>query len=282
MAFQDMPDVNRKNVVQSAAKVFAVLRAFDVAAPELTISEVAERAGLDRGTAFRLIHTLCRLGYLSAVSRSSRFRLTLQCLDLGYSALSQTHLTDLALPLLRALVPDMAEAASLGVLDGADVVYVQRAQVETARDGLDRRIGRRFSAYASALGHAILAFLPRDRQIEVLSTRERVKLSERTLIDLDALLERLALVRRQGYAVSDGENAYGLRTIAAPLLDADGCPCAGVSLTIGVERMSIEAFVASALPAALRVAGELARALERTRGAVWQGAPAVAARAGAR
>src|SRR3954447_3972767 len=66
-----------KNLVQSAAKVFAVLRTFDPTLAELTISEVAARAGFDRGTAFRLIHTLVSLGYLCAVPGSKRFRLTL-------------------------------------------------------------------------------------------------------------------------------------------------------------------------------------------------------------
>jgi len=51
-----------------------------------------------------------------------------------------------------------------------------------------------------------------------------VKLSERTLIDLDELLDRLTQVRALGYATSDGENAYGLRTVAAPVLDTDGLP----------------------------------------------------------
>lgn len=278
MASQDASDVNSKNVVQSAAKVFAVLRAFDADARELTISEVAQRAGIDRGTAFRLIHTLCRLGYLASVTGTSRFRLTLECLELGYNALAQTPLTWLARPLLRALVPDVADAASLGVLDGADVVYIERVQIEPARDGLDRRIGRRFSAYASALGQVMLAWLPLERQIEILNARERVKMSERTLVDLDALTRRLALVRRQGYAVSDGENAYGLRTVAAPLFSTDEAPCAGVSLTIVAERMPIEAFVARALPETLRLAKELTKAIRLTRDAVWRSAPAVVAR----
>ncbi|WP_204326368.1 helix-turn-helix domain-containing protein, partial [Stenotrophomonas maltophilia] len=76
---------NPKNVVQSVGKVFAVLRAFDVTLPELTITEVAGRAGLDRGTSFRLVHTLCQLGYLAAVPHSRRYRLTLKCLELGYT-----------------------------------------------------------------------------------------------------------------------------------------------------------------------------------------------------
>ena len=56
-----------KNFVNSIAKAFAVLKAFDATLPELTITEIANRAELDRGTSFRLVHTLCQLGYLAAV-----------------------------------------------------------------------------------------------------------------------------------------------------------------------------------------------------------------------
>src|SRR5947209_2576175 len=95
---------NDRNVVQSAGKVFAVLRAFDAERAEMTISEVAGRAGLDRGTAFRLIHTLISLGYLAAVPNARRFRLTLKCLELGYAALNRAGLRGQAAPLLRELV----------------------------------------------------------------------------------------------------------------------------------------------------------------------------------
>ena len=169
-----------KNVVQSAAKVFAVLRAFDAEHPELTITEVAGRAGLDRGTAFRLIHTLIALGYLAGVPASRRFRLTLRCLELGFAALNRAGLKGQAAPLLRELVPDHADAASLGVLDGADVVYVERVQHELP-SGLDRRTGSRTGAYSAALGHAMLAQLPTLQQREILTQSNRIKLSERTL-----------------------------------------------------------------------------------------------------
>jgi IclR family pca regulon transcriptional regulator len=76
-------DGNTRNFVHSAAKVFAVPRAFDAGTLELTISQVAARMQLDRGTAFRLIHTLRILAYLAAVPDTFRFRLTLQCLELG-------------------------------------------------------------------------------------------------------------------------------------------------------------------------------------------------------
>jgi IclR family pca regulon transcriptional regulator len=89
----------------------------------------------------------------------------------------------------------------------------------------------------------MLAWLPEARQIEILESSERTKLSERTLTDLDALLERLRQVRSQGHAVSDGENAYGLRTVAVPVLDSGNVPVAGVSLTVDADRMSIDQLV---------------------------------------
>jgi IclR family pca regulon transcriptional regulator len=256
-----------RNVVQSAAKVFAVLRAFDATNPELTISEVAGRAGLDRGTAFRLIHTLISLRYLAAVPNSRRFRLTLKCLDLGYTALISSGLGGQAAPLLRELVPNPADAASLGVLDGTDVVYVERVQADLARVGLDRRVGSRTGAYAAALGHAILAWHDPADAIRILGSAERVRLSERTLVDLDALAERLRTVRRQGFAVSDGENAYGLRTVAAPILDRNGLPRAGISLSVRSERVSLDDFVAEAVPPLLRTARALSDATHLSHGA---------------
>src|SRR3954451_13334960 len=101
---------NPKNQVQSVAKAFAVLKAFGRDLPELTVAEVAGRAGLDRGTAFRLIHTLVGLGYLRPVPDGRRFRLTLKCLELGYSALAAGDLPSHATSLLRELVPGVADA----------------------------------------------------------------------------------------------------------------------------------------------------------------------------
>jgi len=269
---------NPKNLVQSAAKVFAVLKAFGADLPELTLAEIAGRAGTDRGTAFRLINTLVSLGYLRAVPNSRRFRLTLKCLELGFSALAARGLPDHAAPLLRELVPDAGDAASLGAVEGGDVVYLARVQAGLERNGLVRHPGTRVGAYATALGHAVLAFLPEDEQVAQLQARERIKLSERTITDLDALLARLGQVRAQGYAVSDGENAYGLRTIAAPILDAGGLPFAGISLTIDASRAPLDAFVASGLPRLQAVAAELTEAMRLSLGAIEARGPQPARR----
>jgi IclR family pca regulon transcriptional regulator len=259
---------NPKNHVNSLAKAFAVLKAFDTGLPELTITEVAAGASIDRGTAFRLIHTLVSLGYVHAVPGSKRFRLGLKCLELGYSVLASHPLHAHAEPLLRALVPEVADAASLGVLDGGDVVYLTRVHTGLGRRDMDRRPGSRTGAYAAALGHAMLAYLPEAEQRTALESTPRVKLSEHTLIALPDLLARLHTVRAQGYAVSDGENAYGLRTVAAPILNADGVPVAGISLTVDASRHSINDFVAQALPHVLRLSTDLGQALHLSLGGI--------------
>ncbi|MFC4274713.1 IclR family transcriptional regulator [Achromobacter aloeverae] len=265
---------NPKNQVNSVAKAFAVIRAFDASLPELTISEIAARAGLDRGTAFRLIHTLETLGYAHAVPDSKRFRLGLKCLELGYAALSgRQELADHAQALLRDAVPALADAASLGVLDQGDVVYLRRVQAGLGRHNMQRGPGTRIGAYASALGHAMLAFLPHEQRIAALESGPRVKLSEHTVVEMDALLARLDEVRARGYALSDGENAYGLRTLAAPVLDADGMPLAGVSLTIDAGRMSMADFVTLAAARVQRMARELTDAVRLSGGAIRVGRP---------
>ena len=259
---------NPKNQVQSVAKAFAVLKAFGGDVPELTAAEVAARAGLDRGTAFRLVHTLVGLGYLRAVPDNRRFRLTLKCLELGHSVLAAGDLPGHAEPLLRELVPGVADAGSLGVLDRGEVIYLARVDAGLERQGVVRRPGSRIGAYATALGQAIMAWLPRQEQVAHLEGVARVKLAERTLTDLDALLARLAEVRERGYAVSDGENAYGLVTVAAPVLDPRGAPCAGVSLTVGGGRMSGAEFAALAAPRAQRLAAELSEGMRLSLGAI--------------
>lgn len=247
------PNKNPKNHVASVGKAFAVLKSFTSEAFELTLSEVAARADLDRGTAFRLIQTLIELGYLQAVPQSRRFRLGVACLDLGYTVLSHGSLRTIVEPLLRDLVPEVGDAASLGILDGGDVIYLARVGAGLDRHKMDRRPGTRIPAYSAALGHAMLAHLGRNEQIERLESRPRVKLSERTLTDLDALLARLDQVKKKGHAVSDGENAYGLRTLATPILDAQGFVIAGLSVTVDAMRMDMPTFRDQALPKLMRL-----------------------------
>jgi IclR family pca regulon transcriptional regulator len=263
----DPVSLSNKNQVHSLAKGLRVLMAFTSEEPELVIADVARRAELDNATAFRLLNTLVLLGFVEKIPETRRFRLTLKCLDLGFNAIARSDLRTLSRPILRNLVGETSEAASLGVLDENQIVYVERIQAGLARLGVDVRIGSRVSVHSTAIGHAILAFLSREEQVQILEARPREKLTERTIVDLEKLLQRLKQVRARGYAVSDQENVSGLCVLSAPVFDTDGYPVAAISVAAPTMRTTIANFEKIVVAPLLNAAAALSRALEATGGA---------------
>jgi IclR family pca regulon transcriptional regulator len=257
----------QRNVVRSLAKGFRVLQAFSPDRPEMNLAEIARAADVDNATAFRFINTLRELGYVARVEGSKRFRLTLKCLDIGFSVVARTPLRDLARPLLRELVGEQLEAASLAVPDGPDMVYVERVQAGLARLGVDVHVGSRAPAHSTAVGQAVLAWLPAEARTRVLGARPLDRRTPATITDPAMLEAKLARIRAEGFALSDQENVTGLRVIAAPVLDADGVPAAAVSIAAPAFAMPLAAFVQAARDPVIRVAADLSRALAASGGA---------------
>ncbi len=261
---------NDKNTVASLAKGFRILEAFSARQPELTLAEVARKAGVDNATAFRFLNTLVQTGYVERVPDAKLFRLTTKVLDLGFNAIAHSDLRTQARPILRSLVGAINEAASIGVLDGSNILYIERIQAGLARLGVDTRIGSRVPAYATAIGHAVLAWLPRAAQIAVLEGQPRPKLTATTLTDLDALLGRLVQVKKRGYAVSNQETVPGLYVLAAPILDGDGVPLAGISIAAPAIQTSLKNFEAAGAQPIMEAGRALSRALQASGGFVHQ------------
>lgn len=257
---------NAKNTVQSLAKGFKVLQAFTAQEPELTMAEVARKSGMDNATAFRFINTLVEIGYVDKVDNTRRFRLSLKVLDLGFHAIARSDLRTLARPILRGLVGEVNEAASVAVLDGSDVMYAERVQAGLTQLGVDVRIGSKVPAYSSAVGQAILAWLPRESQVRILRGQPLIKRTATTLTDMDALLLRLDTVRGRGYAVSDQENVSGVYVVAAPVFDIDGLPIAALSVAAPVWQTSLQQFEHNTVAAVQQAAHTLAKALQATGG----------------
>ncbi len=255
-----------KNVVHSLAKGFRILEAFTAQEPELTLAEVARRANIDNATAFRFLNTLVQTGYVERVPDARLFRLTIKVLDLGFNAIAHSDLRTQARPILRKLIGAINEAASVGVLDGASILYIERIQAGLARLGVDTRIGSRVPAYATAIGHAVLAWLPRPSQIAILESQPRPQLTATTQTKLDALLARLVEVKARGYALSDQETVSGLYVLAAPILDSDGVPLAGISIAAPAIQTSLKDFERAGAKPIMQAGRALSRALQASGG----------------
>jgi IclR family pca regulon transcriptional regulator len=251
-----------RNVVNSLSKGFRVLEAFSAERTEMTLSEVARTADIDPGTAFRMLNTLVMLGYVARVAESRRFRLTLKVIDLGLHAIGRADLRELARPILRSLVGEISEAASLGVLDGADVLYVERVRAGLTRLGVDIRIGTNIPAVSGVIGHAILAYLPhpeRDRVLVMQPRRGELAVNSMNKAKMEQLL---ATVRRQGFALEDSMFGNGLRILAAPVLDVDGYPIAAVSVAAPAVGVALDEFRVRTLEPVRAAAADIARAVQ--------------------
>lgn len=257
---------DEKNIVKSVAKAFAVLQAFGPDTTEMVLADVARAAGLDNAGAFRLLNTLVMLGYVERVPDTRRFRLTFKCLELGFNAIARSDIRSLARPLLRAIVGERIEAASVGVLDGHEVVYIERIQAGLERLAVDIRVGNRVPAYSSAIGRAILSRMPIDAQRAILEANPPRRLTDRTIIDVDIILAQIAETSRLGYAFSDQETVTGLRVIAAPITDVDGVPVAAVSAAAPAFGRSEQEFLADARDLTVNAAERLSEAVRAAGG----------------
>ncbi|WP_405141032.1 IclR family transcriptional regulator [Sphaerisporangium sp. NBC_01403] len=249
--------------VQSLARGLAVIRAFDAATPELTLSEVARATGLTRAAARRFLLTLVELGYVRTDGRL--FALSPRVLELGYSYLSSLSLPEVALPHLERLVAEVHESASVSVLDVSDIVYV--ARVPTTRImRVTISIGTRFPAHCTSMGRVLLAWLP-PGDLEAYFTEATLERhTARTVTSRDALVAELDRVRAQGWSMVDQELEEGLRSIAAPIRGRSGQVVAAVNISSHASRTTIESARRDLLPPLLATAARIEADLHTTAG----------------
>lgn len=221
------PSDKQKSSVQSLAKGLRVLEAFGADEEALTITELAERADLDPGTTFRMLNTLVDLGYVRRLEKR-RYEITLKVLDLGFNAIGRRDLRSVVRPLLRALVGGKIEAASFGVIEGGNVVYVERVRAGLTRLGVDIRIGSGIPAAVNVLAQAILAHLPATDLDQVLAAH--VSDAGYPVVSRARLMPQLAGIRADGFAASSSQISAGLDVLAAPVFDEGGYPIAGISI----------------------------------------------------
>ncbi len=238
--------------VQSLARGLAVIRAFDGDHAALTLSDVARRADITRAAAGRFLRTLEQLGYVRSDDRL--FSLTPRVLELGFSYLSALSIPEIVQPHLERLSREVDESVSAAVLDGGDIVYV--ARVPTRRIMSVRiTIGTRFPAFATSMGRVLLAGMPDAGP--VLAASDLPPLTPRTVTDADALQAELDDVRRQGWALVDGELEPGLRSVAVPLHDRRGDVVAAVNVSTSATRDSVDHVIEHYLPPLQRTAAAI-------------------------
>jgi len=243
-----IPSLREPRYSQSLERGLAILSCFTPKRPVLGIADIADELGMSRSTTHRYVITLLALGYLEQ-GASRKYRLGLRVTDLGMSALNSTGLREHAQPYLEELRQRTSYTVSLAVLDGPEVLYVDRARSFRRgheQVGLDLRIGSRLPAYCTAMGKLLLANLPDADQRELLASMKLSKHGPNTIASKKALREELEEILDANFAVDDEELAKDLYSIAAPVRN---------------EARQVVAAVDIAVPSSTITLGELVDAL---------------------
>jgi IclR family KDG regulon transcriptional repressor len=232
-----MGDRKSRYVIQSVSRALELLKLFSEE-PDLSLTEISQRLSLSTSSVFRLLATLQAHGYLEQNPASRRYRLGVACLELGGTFLSQSDVRRRALPILRSLRDDCRETVHMGMLDGREVVYIEKLESLQPIGSMGSRIGARAPARCTALGKAMLAYRPEDEVRRLYPEPELPQLTPSTITDLEELIKELDRIRERGYAIDEQENELGVKCIAVPIWDHLHNARVAVSVSGPAERIS--------------------------------------------
>jgi DNA-binding IclR family transcriptional regulator len=221
--------------VQSVEKAMKVLTAFDGSKRQLSLSEISSLTGFDMSATQRFTFTLAALGYLFKDPDSRKYELSPRLLDFTYHYLTSNELVSRATPYLQQLGSETEEATNLTVLDDTDIVFVLRI---VSRNVFNAHVitGSRLPAYCTAPGLAILATLPDGEIDDILSRTNLVAYTSSTIYQPRKIKDRIAQIRKQGYAHTEDEYFVSDISTAAAITNAHGRGVGAVNIAVARSR----------------------------------------------
>lgn len=225
-----------RNRLGSVANAARVLKSFSANHPTWGVSELAEELELSTSTVHRLLSTLADEAVLEQDAETGRYRLGLSVFDLAAAMPAQRSLHEAVLVSMTELRMRTGETVQVGVLDGRQVVYVERLDSpNTLR--VFTELGRRNDAHCTSSGKVLLACIPRAERERLLDGWRLPARTPHSITDVVALRRELERIRRQGFAENRQESEVGVVSVAAPIRDAGGGVVASLSLAGPNERM---------------------------------------------
>jgi len=227
-----------KSYIAVMGKIFGVLERFveKGATRGLAFSEIAKGLPFSRTTIHRILYSLGKLGYIEKKTGSC-YRLTRKFHDLAGQGVPFRQLQAVSTPVMQNLLTRYAETVNLGSLDGGQVAYLHVMQSPSALR-IAALPGDRNPVHSTALGKAILAFLPESRTRAILGESPLIRKTPRTITQRTHLLEQLLAVRDQRVALDMEENLTGVTCVAAPIFDNNGRVIAAFSISGPASRMN--------------------------------------------
>lgn len=245
-------------MIGSVLKAIDILELFTTAEPDLALAQISRKLGLPKTTTFNLLATLVSRGYLVRVD-GDRYALGSTVIALTQSVWINVELRDRAAPLLREMADRSRESVYLTAREATQCLYIYA--VESPRRLLARTaVGDRMPLHCTAVGKAMLAFLPQDAVDTVVENVGLPPVTPTTITDQSVLRAELEATRVRGYSLDHGENEVGVFCMGAPILDARGQVIGACSIS-GPDPEIVDTRVPDLAPLLLHTAQEISRRL---------------------
>lgn len=228
-----------RNFVKSLSRGLSVLYLLSESTVPLSSTELSSILKLSKSAIQRLTFTLQRLGYLERNRENKKFRLGPKSRSIGFSVMRNLDLKRVAYPFMKEIARDVGETVNLAVLDGDEIVYVERIVTERTLN-VNMQIGSRRPLYSTSMGKTILAFLPERRLKKMLEAIDLIRFTPRTITRKSDLRSELDRVKFLGYAISNEEMEIGVRSVAAPIRNFTDGVIAAVNIAGPTSRVSLK------------------------------------------
>ena len=218
------------------SKVLRILEALQGSSSGLGLKAICDQTGINKSTAHRFLKHLERERYLLR-TEAGAYLIGPRLSQLSARGNQEATLQAVARPILWDLWKSTHETVNLGVLDQGTVLYLD--VIESPHEfRLSSRVGTRRSVHVTALGKALVAFLPKETRQTILDSIAFQAATPKTIGNLVQFRQELEKISRQGYAVDDEEAVQGARCVSAPILNSKGAPVAAVSVSGPVTRVT--------------------------------------------
>lgn len=211
------------------SRAVRIVEAFGSGDTALTITEIARRSGLHIATASRLVEELASFGWLQR-DENRKVRIGVRMWEIVSRASPTMSLREAAMPVMEDLHIIVGQHIQLGVMEGDDVLFVERLTAPGAVINYTRVAGR-LPLHASSSGLLLLAYAPPVQQERIISRPLEV-FTEQTISSPSKLRSALAEVRRQGYALLAGHLHPAATGIAVPVRDPEGNIVAALAIIV--------------------------------------------------
>ncbi len=269
----------RGPVVPNVDRALAVLEALAAAPRGLALGALSASLRLPASSAWRILMTLLRRGFVQRDGDARRFTLTGKLLALGHAATSDRNLVEIALDVMREARDAVGETVLLGTLrEGSAIALAQVPGSHPFKFVVDP--GMTMCLHTAAPAKAMLALLPEREREAILRGMALTRYNERTIATRGAFRAEMDRIRAAGYALDRAEQFEGVHCVAAAIRDAHGYPLASIWITGPATRMP-----EAALPRLGTAMREAARRIEAAMGITPVGGgvePARAPRSGRR